>query len=223
MFGVQLTEKLAAAGIVAVVTAESPHDGVQVARALLAGGISALELTFRTATAAETIKRIRGEVPGVLVGGGTLLNAADVDLAFGAGAAFGVAPGCNPRTIRAAHDRGLPFAPGVMTPTDIEFAIESHCTVVKFFPAQSTGGLKHLLAMATPFVRHNLRFIPLGGIHGESLAEYLRCPQVVCVGGSWFAPADLIKEKNWPEITARATQATTQLAACRVAAPFRDR
>lgn len=218
MFALPLTEKLAAAGIAAVVTVEKPEDGVHVARALLAGGISAIELTFRTATAAETIKRIRAEVPDVLVGGGTLLNASDVDLAFAAGAAFGVAPGCNPRTIRAAYDRGLPFAPGVMTPTDIELAIESHCNVLKFFPAQSAGGLKHLVAMAAPFVRHHLRFIPLGGINGESLAEYVRCPQVVCVGGSWFAPAELIQRKSWTEITTRASQAVAQLAACRAAA-----
>lgn len=217
MINQQLAEKLGTAGIVAVVTVENPDDGVQVAQALLAGGISAIELTFRTPVAAEAIRRIRAEVPRVLIGAGTLLNAADVDLAIRAGAAFGVAPGCNPRTIQAAADRGLPFAPGIMTPTDIEIAVEARCNVVKFFPAQSAGGIKHLQAMAAPFAHYGLRFIPLGGISGESLADYLRWPPVLCVGGSWFAPTELIQRKDWKEIGVRAKEATTRLSACRPA------
>lgn len=212
-----LTDKLAAARIVAVVTVEAPADAVEVARALLAGGISAIELTFRTAAAAEAIRRIRAEVPDVLVGAGTLLNAGDVDLAFHAGAAFGVAPGCNPRTLAAARERSLPFAPGVMTPTEIELALEAQCNVMKFFPAQSAGGLKHLQTMAAPFVRHGLRFIPLGGINGESLAEYLRHPLVLCVGGSWFASAEQIQRKDWAGIAARAREATQLAASARPA------
>jgi 2-dehydro-3-deoxyphosphogluconate aldolase / (4S)-4-hydroxy-2-oxoglutarate aldolase len=215
MLGRPLIEKLTAAGVVAVVTVKEPDAGVHVAQALLAGGISAIELTFRTSAAAETIERIRSEVPEILVGAGTLLNAGDVDLAVRAGAAFGVAPGCNPRTIQAARDRGLPFAPGVMTPTDIELALGAHCNVMKFFPAQSAGGLEHLRAMAAPFVRYDVRFIPLGGIDDESMAEYLRCPQVICVGGSSFASAEQIQRKDWAGITARARVATTRLAACR--------
>jgi 2-dehydro-3-deoxyphosphogluconate aldolase/(4S)-4-hydroxy-2-oxoglutarate aldolase len=218
MFSAEIIEKLAAAGIVAVVTVDEPGDGVEVARALLAGGISAIELTFRTPAAAETIQQIRRDVPGVCVGAGTLLNARDVDRAVRAGAAFGVAPGCNPRTIRAAAQGGLPFAPGVMTPTDIELAIEANCNVVKFFPAQSAGGLKHLEAMAAPFAHCGLRFIPLGGISGESLGGYLRCPHVLCVGGSWFAPAESIRRKEWAEIGRRAKEARAQLTACRPAA-----
>lgn len=207
MFSEPLIEKLAAARIVAVVAVERPDDGVQVARALLEGGISAIELTFRTPAAAETIRRIRDDVPGVLIGAGTVLNAADVELACRAGAAFGVAPGCNPRTIRAAAEQGLPFAPGVMTPTDIELAVEAKCNVLKFFPAQTAGGVKHLQAMSAPFGRFGLRFIPLGGIDGDTLADYLRCPQVMCVGGSWFAPADLIRRNDWAEISTRAKAA----------------
>lgn len=215
MFSHQLAEKLGAAGIVAVVTVENPEDGIQVARALVAGGVSAIELTFRTPAAAEAIRRIRAEVPEVLIGAGTLLNSADVDVATRAGAAFGVAPGCNPRTLQAAADRGLPFAPGIMTPTDIEIAVEAGCNVMKFFPAQTAGGIKHLQAMAAPFAHYGLRFIPLGGISGESLADYLRWPAVLCVGGSWFAPTELIQRKDWKEISARAREAMTQLDACR--------
>lgn len=215
MFSAPLTAKLEKAGIVAVVTVASPDAGVAVARALLAGGISAIELTFRTPAAAAAIQRIRAEVPEVLIGAGTVLNAGDVERALRAGAAYGVAPGCNPRTIRAAAEQGLPFAPGVMTPTDIELAVEARCNVLKFFPAQSAGGLKQLQAISAPFAHLGLRFIPLGGIGGDTLADYLRSPQVLCIGGSWFAPPELIERQAWTTITSRAREASTRLAVCR--------
>lgn len=211
MFNQSLIDKFTAARIAAVVTVDTPAEGVEVARALAAGGINAIELTLRTAAAADAIRQIRDEVPEILLGAGTVLDASDVDAAVRAGAAFGVAPGCNPRTIRAAAHRGLPFAPGAMTPTDIELAVEAGCNVVKFFPAQTAGGVAHLRAIAAPFVRRGLRFIPLGGINGDTVAEYFSFPQVICVGGSWFAPVDLVRRRAWPEITARAREALAQL------------
>jgi 2-dehydro-3-deoxyphosphogluconate aldolase/(4S)-4-hydroxy-2-oxoglutarate aldolase len=145
-----IAERLARSGVVAVVTVENPEDAAPIARALLTGGVGAIELTFRTARAAEAIRRIRAEVPEILVGAGTLLNRAHVEAAIEAGAVFGVAPGCNPATIAAARECGLPFAPGAMTPTDMEIALEQGCRVLKYFPATNLAGPASLETMAAP-------------------------------------------------------------------------
>ena len=202
-----MVERLARSGVVAVVTVESPEDAGPIARALLAGGVGAIELTFRTACAAEAIRRIRAEVPEILAGAGTLLNRAHVQAAIEAGAAFGVAPGCNPATIAAARECGLPFAPGVMTPTDIEIALEHGCRVLKYFPATNLAGPSALETMAAPFAHLGLRFIPLGGINLASLPQWLASPSVLCVGGSWLAPRDVIQRKDWAALQRSAEQA----------------
>jgi 2-dehydro-3-deoxyphosphogluconate aldolase/(4S)-4-hydroxy-2-oxoglutarate aldolase len=215
MFDPDLTEKLTRGGVVAVLTVDDALDAVPIARALLAGGIASIELTFRTPAAVEAIRRIRGEVPEVLVGAGTVLNARDVGQAIGAGAFFGVAPGCNPATIRAARDQGLPFAPGIMTPSDIERGLENDCRVLKFFPAQTSGGLPHLAAMAAPYQHLGVRFIPLGGITEKLLPDYLRSPLVACVGGSWLANASLIRAKDWAGVQKNAAGAAAIVGECR--------
>lgn len=202
-----LAERLARSGVVAVVTVENPDDAGPIARALLAGGVGAIELTFRTARAAEAIRRIRAEVPEILAGAGTLLNRAHVEAAIEVGAEFGVAPGCNPSTIAAARDCGLPFAPGVMTPTDMEIALEHGCRVLKYFPASNLAGPAGLETMAAPFAHLGLRFIPLGGINLASLPQWLASPSVLCVGGSWLAPRDVIQRRDWTVIQANAEQA----------------
>ena len=202
-----LTERLARSGVVAVVTVENPEDAGPIARALLTGGVDAIELTFRTARAAEAIRRIRAEVPEILVGAGTLLNRAHVQTAIEAGALFGVAPGCNPSTIAAARECGLPFAPGVMTPTDMEIALEHGCRVLKYFPATNLAGPSALETMAAPFAHLGLRFIPLGGINLASLPQWLASAAVLCVGGSWLAPRDLIQRKDWTTLQRNAEQA----------------
>ena len=202
-----LAEGLARSGVVAVVTVENPDDAGPIARALLAGGVSAIEVTFRTARAAEAIRRIRAEVPEILAGAGTLLNRAHVEAAIAAGAVFGVAPGCNPATIAAAHECGLPFAPGVMTPTDMEIALEQGCRVLKYFPASNLAGPAALETMAAPFAHLGLRFIPLGGINLDSLPQWLASPSVLCVGGSWLAPRDVIQRKDWATLQRNAEQA----------------
>ncbi len=202
-----MAERLARSGVVAVVTVENPEDAGPIARALLAGGVGAIELTFRTARAAEAIRRIRAEVPEILAGAGTLLNRAHVQAAIEAGAAFGVAPGCNPATIAAARECGLPFAPGVMTPTDMEIALEHGCRVLKYFPATNLAGPSALETMAAPFAHLGLRFIPLGGINLASLPQWLASPSVLCVGGSWLAPRDVIQRKDWAALQRNAEQA----------------
>ncbi len=215
MFDPSLTEKLTCAGVVAVLTVEDASDAVPIARALLAGGVAAIELTFRTPAAVEAIQRIRAEVPDILIGAGTVLNARDVGLALGAGAFFGVAPGCNPDTIRAARDQGLPFAPGIMTPSDVERALENDCRILKFFPAQTSGGLPHLTAMAAPYNHLGVRFIPLGGITEKLLPDYLRSPLVACVGGSWLASSNAIKAKDWAGVQKNAAGAVAIIQECR--------
>ena len=202
-----LAERLARSGVVAVVTVENPDDAGPIARALLAGGVGAIELTFRTARAAEAIRRIRAEVPEILAGAGTLLNRAHVEAAIEVGAEFGVAPGCNPSTIAAARDCGLPFAPGVMTPTDMEIALEHGCRVLKYFPASNLAGPAALETMAAPFAHLGLRFIPLGGINLASLPQWLASPSVLCVGGSWLAPRDVIQRKDWAALQRNAQHA----------------
>ena len=217
MFDSNLTEKLTRGGVVAVLTIEDAGDAVPIARALLAGGVSAIELTFRTPAAVEAIRRIRGEVPEMLVGAGTVLNERDVAQALKAGAAFGVAPGCNPATLRAARDQGLPFAPGIMTPSDIERALENDCRILKFFPAQTSGGLAHLTTMAAPYHHLGVRFIPLGGITEKLLADYLRSPHVACVGGSWLAGSSAIRAKDWAGVEKNAAGAMAIVRECRKA------
>lgn len=209
MFTPELIAKLEKARLAAVLTIENPDDAIPVARALLDGGVSVIELAFRTLKAAEAMRRIRENVPEITIGAGTILNPQQVKDAAAVGAAFGVAPGCNPRTIRAAQEHGLPFAPGVATPTDIEIAVENHCNVLKFFPAETSGGLAHLNNLATPFAHLGLRYLPLGGINAGNLATYLQSPLVVCVGGSWLAKPEVIQRRDWETIRRNAAAAMT--------------
>lgn len=207
MFPDDLIKKISAAGVVAVVTIENANDAIPLARSLLAGGVSAIELTYRSAAAPEAIRRIRAEVPEALVGAGTLLNREQLKSAQAAGAFFGVAPGCNPSTLHAAEEIGLPFAPGVATASEIEIAIEHGCRLLKFFPAETSGGLPHLVTLAAPFAHLGIRYIPLGGISATELPGYLKSSLVASVGGSWLAKPDVIKRQDWKTIETQAAAA----------------
>lgn len=202
-----LFDRLERSGVIAVVSVEHALQAVPVARALLAGGVDVIELTLRTEAALDSIRRIRAEVPGTMVGAGTVLNRAQVKEAAAAGAAFAVAPGCTVATIEAAKEFGLPFAPGVMTPSDIECAVAQGCRLMKFFPAATAGGLAHLSTMAAPFAHLGLRYIPLGGISSPELANYLASPHVIAVGGSWLARPEQIRSGEWSLIRHRAAGA----------------
>jgi 2-dehydro-3-deoxyphosphogluconate aldolase/(4S)-4-hydroxy-2-oxoglutarate aldolase len=195
-------------GVVAVLTVEDPVDAVPLAQALQAGGITAIELTLRTPRAIEAIKRIAAELPDILIGAGTVLNRDQLVAVREAGAKFAVAPGCNPSTLRAAKDMGLPFAPGISTPSDIEIAVEHGCRLLKYFPAESSGGLAHLTGMAAPYAHLKLRYIPLGGLTQANMADYLKSPLVTALGGSWIAKPEVIKARDWATITAAAAAAT---------------
>ncbi len=203
-----LHRKLFQRGIIAVLILESPADAVPLARALLEGGISCIELTLRTFTALDSIRAIRTAVPEMLVGAGTVLSPLQVNEVKAAGAAFGVAPGMNPRVVAEARKIGLPFAPGICTPTDIEFAVEAGCRLMKFFPCETSGGLPYLRNIAAPFNHLGVKFIPLGGVNPATAEKFLREPLVHAIGGSWIAPQELIQAKDWQAITALAEEAS---------------
>lgn len=202
-----LQNQLASAGVLAVLILEQPRHAVPLAKALAAGGVTSIELTLRTPAALECARLIRAEVPGLTLGIGTILNPAQISQALEAGASFGVAPGMNPRVVAEAARQGLPFAPGVCTPSDIEHALEAGCQVQKFFPCEPCGGLPYLRTIAAPFLHLGLRFIPLGGITPANAPVYLREPSVLALGGSWLAPQALIAQEDWTSITTLAAQA----------------
>jgi 2-dehydro-3-deoxyphosphogluconate aldolase/(4S)-4-hydroxy-2-oxoglutarate aldolase len=141
------------------------------------------------------------------IGIGTILSPDQVVPALAAGAEFGVSPGVNPEVIRKAAQAGLPFGPGVMTPTDVDVAIREGCRLLKFFPAESAGGLKHLSNIAAPFAHLGPKFVPLGGIHLANLRTWLDHESIAAVGGSWLAPRDVIRAKAWAKIELNAREA----------------
>ena len=203
-----LTCQLHQTGVIAVLMVDRVDDAVPLARALLAGGVNCIELTLRTEAALECLRRIRGEVPEMTVGVGTILTAQQANDARDNGASFGVAPGMNPRVVAEAQRIGLPFAPGVCTPTDIELAVEAGCKVLKFFPSEPSGGLAYLRTIAAPFRHLGVQFVPLGGVGPANAAQYLQEPSVLALGGSWLAPKDLIARGDWTAITKLAQEAS---------------
>lgn len=198
------------ARIVAVLSVNDKNDAVDLAKALLDGGVTSAEMTLRTPNAMECIREVVKKVPQMNVGVGTVLTVEQVKEVKDSGALFAVSPGCNTRIIDAAHDLELPFAPGVMTPSEIEQALEHGCKAMKFFPAETTGGLKHLESMAAPYKHLGIGFIPLGGLKLDNMANYFSSSLVLAIGGSWLATAPLIKEKNWAQIRKNAEEAVAR-------------
>ncbi len=207
VFAPAIAEKITTCGVVAVLVIDDARQAVPLARALLAGGVNAMELTLRTDAALDALRAIKAEVPEMLAGIGTILTPAQVADVVAAGAAFGVAPGTNRRVIETALAAGLSFAPGICSPSDIETALEYGCRLLKFFPAETAGGLKHLEAMAAPYQHLGLRYLPLGGLTVKNMTTYLATPLVPAVGGSWIAKRELIKAAAWDQITAQAREA----------------
>ena len=203
----ELAARLVTERIVAVITVADVREAVPLARALVAGGIRAMELAWRTPATVEALAAIVREVPEMLAGVGTLLSAEQVQAAAEAGAEFGVAPGMSVAVVSAARRIGLPFAPGVQTPSDVQAAVEQGCRLLKFFPAESAGGLTHLRSMQAPFAHLGLRYVALGGIDEVKAAAYLAEPCIAAVGGSWIAPAALVRQGAWEEIRRNAAAA----------------
>ena len=201
------TESILKQRLLCIAVVDDPEAAVPLAEALLAGGLKVMEITFRTSTAADSIKRIRQGLPGMHIGAGTLLTAEQVQRAVDAGAQFGVSPGLNEAVLAAANKNRMPFFPGVMTPTETGRALDLGWKHLKFFPAEPAGGAAMLKALAGPFAHIGVQFIPTGGINAAKLPEYLTIPQVAAVGGSWMGDRRLIQEKAWSKITALTAEA----------------
>ena len=164
-----------------------------------------MELTLRTDSALDSLRAIIDEVPEMVAGIGTILTTKQIDKVVAAGAAFGVAPGLNRRIVEYAQDKGLPFGPGIMTPSDIEQGLELGCKTLKFFPAESSGGAKAIKAFGAPIPE--ARFCPTGGITVDNAESYLSLPNVMCVGGSWLTPKAMVDAEDWDGIRELARQA----------------
>ncbi len=206
-----LTDRLKKARIVAVLAVNDPAGAVDLAKALCDGGVTALEMTLRTQRAFECVSAIAGAGLPLTLGVGTILTPEQAREAKSRGADFGVSPGCNVRVIDAAAEAGLPFAPGIMTPSEIEQALEHGCKLMKFFPAESSGGMKHLQSMVAPYKHLGISFIPLGGLKLSNMKSYTDSPLVTAIGGSWIAPTSLIAAKDGAQIRKHAEEAVANL------------
>lgn len=191
--------------VMPVVVVERVEDAVPLARALVAGGLPAIELTLRTPVALEAIRAIATEVPEIVLGAGTITTPAQADAAVAAGARFLVSPGCTPTLVAAMLATGVPFLPGTATVSEVLAVLEAGVTEMKFFPAEAAGGAPYLKSIASPVP--TARFCPTGGITAATAASYLSLPNVGCVGGSWLTPADAVAAGDWGRITELAAAA----------------
>jgi len=206
-FPAEMLQRIEGSGVVAVLILDDSADAAPLAKALLDGGVDAMELTLRTDAAIDSLRQIRAKVPEMLAGIGTVLRTDQIDQVVDAGAHFAVSPGFNPAVVRRANEAGLPFAPGVMTPSDIEAAIAMGCRELKFFPAEPSGGLPMLNSIRAPYAHLGVRFLPLGGVNAGNMESWLTNPGVFAVGGSWLTPKPSIQDCHWDEITRRAAEA----------------
>jgi 2-dehydro-3-deoxyphosphogluconate aldolase/(4S)-4-hydroxy-2-oxoglutarate aldolase len=195
----ELTTLLAGTPVVPVLVIEEVSAAVPLGRALVAGGLPVLEITLRTPTALDVIRAIAGEVEGAVVGAGTVLSAAQYRDAAGAGARFVVSPGATAAVLDAAAASTVPLLPGAATASEVMRLLEQGYVFLKFFPAAPAGGVAYLKALAAPLPE--ARFCPTGGIDAASAKDYLNLSNVVCVGGSWVAPAAAVAAGDWQEIT----------------------
>jgi len=205
----QVLEQIGKIGIVPVIAISDVEKAVPLAKALIAGGIPCAEVTFRTAQGEEAIRRISAEVSDILLGAGTVLTTAQVDKAIASGAEFIVSPGFNPKVVAYCCEKGIPIAPGCSNPSDIERALEFGLEVVKFFPAEQTGGLEYIKAISAPYT--TVKFMPTGGVNSDNISKYLAFDKVVACGGSWMVKADLINSGNFGEITRLSREAVQSM------------
>jgi len=191
--------------VIPVLVIESPQQAAPLASALVAGGLPVLEVTLRTPAALEAIAAICA-VQGAIVGAGTVLTSQDAQAAREAGAQFAVSPGSTPRLVEACEALDLPLLPGAVTATEAMLLLERGCDMLKFFPAEASGGVAALKALAGPLPQ--LAFCPTGGVTPENAGAYLSLPNTLCVGGSWVAPADAMRDGDWARITSLARAAS---------------
>ena len=204
------SESLARLPLIPVIVLEHENDAEPLAEALLAGGLDRIEITLRTPAALAALGRIRRSFPEMLVGAGTVVTQEQAKQCLDLGVSFAVAPGFNPGTVGLFQQNGVPFVPGVLTPSEIESAYAHGCRLLKFFPAEAAGGTKMLRALAAPYESLGVRFCPTGGISLDNMREYLSLPQVFAVGGSWLATKRQIAEAQWSVITQQAREALSR-------------
>ena len=185
--------------VVPVVKIETAQHALPLGQALMAGGLPLAEITFRTTAAPEAIQQLSDALPEILVGAGTVLTIENVDQAVDAGARFIVAPGFNPKVVDYCIANNIPVVPGVNSPTEIEMGLNSGLGVLKYFPAEASGGLKMLKAMSAPYA--DVKFMPTGGINIHNLSDYLAFDRVLACGGTWIAKTDLISAGRFADIT----------------------
>jgi 2-dehydro-3-deoxyphosphogluconate aldolase/(4S)-4-hydroxy-2-oxoglutarate aldolase len=202
-------EKIGELGIVPVVKIEKAENALPLGRALIDGDLPIAEITFRTSAAEESIKTLTGELPNLLVGAGTVLTIEQVKKAVSAGAKFIVSPGFNPRVVDYCIENSIPVTPGINNPTQIEMALERGIEVVKYFPAEASGGLALLKSMSAPY--SGIKFIPTGGINQDNLCSYLSNNKVLACGGSWMVKHELISSGNFDEITRLTKEAVSTM------------
>ncbi len=194
-----LVDELENVGIVPVIKLDNVDDAEKLAKALRDGGINCAEVTFRAKGADEVIRRMTKAYPDMLVGAGTVLTCEQVDAAIKAGAKFCVAPGLNPKVVKHCLEKGVPFAPGLSSASEIEQALELGLDFAKFFPAEQAGGLAYIKAVCGPYT--TMRFMPTGGVTADNLNTYLAYKKIVCCGGSWIVPPALLAVGDWAGIT----------------------
>lgn len=211
IFPTSMLERLERYRVVAGFSIDDVNNAVPVAEALLAGGIEAIELTLRTPVAVEAVRAIHDQVPEMLVGVGTILTPEMVREVQAAGADFGVAPGLSAEVVLEAQRVGLPFAPGIATPTDIEAALKLGCRLLKLFPAETLGGISYLRSISAPYDHLGVRYFPLGGVNTENMLRYLGEPNIPAVGGSWIVDKKSVAEGDWSSVTAKAAEVRTIL------------
>ncbi len=199
------TQKLRARSVVPVLSLDTIEEGVAVAKALVAGGLDILEITLRTPAALEIIRAVAAEIPQALVGAGTVLNAEQMQAAVKAGASFLVSPGSAEPLCKAAAQLSVPWIPGAATPSEVMNLRAQGIRLIKFFPAEASGGIAWLKACAPVFP--DVTFMPTGGITPDTARDYLKLPNVAAVGGSWLAPKELVQQGRFSEITKLAREA----------------
>lgn len=202
-------ELIAGLGVVPVIAIERAADAVALADALLEGGLPVAEITFRTEAAADVLAAIRDSRPELCIGAGTILDTTSLTRAIDSGARFALAPGYDPEIVDAAKAAGLPFCPGIMTPSDLTLATARGVRLAKFFPAGIAGGPKALSGIAAPFAHLGVRFIPTGGVTEATIGDWLAVRQVVAVGGTWIARTEDIREGRFKDIARNAAAAVT--------------
>lgn len=203
-------DTIARIGVVPVITIERVKDALPLADALLAGGLPVAEITFRSPAAADVLARLAAERPDLIVGGGTVLDMASLEACRRSGAKFGLSPGFDPAIVDAAKAAGLPFAPGVMTPSDVTLAAAKGLGLVKFFPAATAGGPTALEGISAPFAHLSMRFIPTGGVSLATIGDWLKLKSVAAVGGTWIATTDDIHGGRFGEIERNAREAVAR-------------